>query len=91
MIEQSEIVTLFLAIGCVILVIIKRKQVRRFPFSSLLLISFFCLFLGLTITVLKAFFLQNLLNLLEHFSYTLSTIFLSSWCWNIAFKNKDAL
>jgi len=91
MIEQGEIVTLILSVGCVILIIVKKNQLRRVPFFSLLFISYFCLFLGFIMTVLETFFLQNLLNFLEHFVYTLSTILLASWCWNIAFKNKGAL
>lgn len=90
MIEQGEIVTLVLGIGCMILIIIRKNQLRRIPFYSLLLISYFCLFFGLVMTVLEAFFLQNLFNFLEHFGYALSTILLASWCWNIAFKNKGA-
>jgi uncharacterized protein YacL len=88
MVEQGEIVTLILGIGCVILIIIRNSQLRRIPFSSLLVISYFCLFFGLVMTVLESFFLQDLLNLLEHFGYTLSTFLLTYWCWNIAFKNK---
>ncbi len=84
MIEQNEIVTLFLGVGCVILIILKRDQLRRIPFSSFLLISYFCLFLSFIMTVLETYFWQNLFNLIEHFGYLLSTIFLTAWCWNIA-------
>ncbi len=91
MIEQGEIVTLILSISCLIQFIVRKKQLRKVPFSSLLYISYFCLFLGFIMTVLETFFLQNLLNFLEHFAYALSTILLASWCWNIAFKNKGSL
>lgn len=91
MIEQGEIVTLILGIGCVVLIVLRKNQLRRVPFFSLLLNSYFCLFFGLLMTVLETFFLQNLLNLLEHFGYALSTILLASWCWNIAFNEKGQL
>lgn len=91
MVEQGEIVTLILSIGCLTLIIIRKNQLRRIPFFSLLFVSYFCLFFGFVMTVLETFFLQNLLNFLEHFGYTLSTILLTSWCWNVALKAKGAL
>jgi len=89
MIEQGEIITLILGIGCVILIVFRKNQLRRVPFFSLLLSSYFCLFFGFLMTVLETFFLKNLLNLLEHLGYTLNTILLASWCWNVALKDKD--
>ena len=91
MVEQGEIVTLILGIGCAILIIIRKNQLRRIPFSSILFVSYFCLFLGFVMTVLETFFLHNLFNFLEHLGYTLSAIILASWCWNIAFNDKGAL
>ncbi|TGJ99566.1 hypothetical protein EHO59_17120 [Leptospira semungkisensis] len=74
MFQLSEILNLiFDSIGLV--VIIALYQIGMIPRYKLLFIAFLFVWLSSVFTVLEGFFLPDLLNFLEHFSFLLSGVF----------------
>jgi hypothetical protein len=81
MIQENEIVMLFIGGGVLILILKYRTPLKRLPASSILLAGFFTLLAGWVLTVLEEFFWKGFLNYLEHLSYAGSSLLVLLWCW----------
>lgn len=88
MIQDNEVVMLLLGMGGLWFVIKHHNQVKRINGWFYLLASFFLILIGWTATILEAFFLEDLLNLIEHSCYSLSAIMLFVWSWKFVNTSK---
>jgi len=90
MIQQNEIVMLLLGIGVLVFIIGNRQQLKRLPFSSILITGFCILLAGWILTVLEGFFFKATLNLFEHLCYAASSILVATWSWKVFGAKKEA-
>lgn len=90
MIQENEIVSLLLGIGCFAFILTNRSKIKQIPESKTLVASFYILIAGNVLTVLEGLLWNDLLNLLEHIAYALSSVLLTVWCWKIFTRKADA-
>ena len=88
MIQENEVVMLFIGVAVLIFILKYRSHLRRLPASNLLLAGYYTLLVGWGLTVLEEFFWENLLNYLEHLSYAGSSLLVLLWCWIVFGKRK---
>ena len=88
MIQENEIVSLLLCIGVLSFILINRSQIKRLPSSGIFVYGFYVFTLGRFFTILEGFFLEDILNMLEHACYAVSSLLLLIWFWNV-FKNNE--
>lgn len=50
MIEQNEIIMLFLGIGCMIFILVNKQKVKRIPAAKILIAGFYVLLAGYILT-----------------------------------------
>lgn len=81
MIEQNEIIMLFLGIGVLVFIQFNMANLRHVPSFKMLLGSFGIMVAGFAFTVLEGVFLGRALNVLEHSCYLASALLLLAWCW----------
>jgi hypothetical protein len=81
MIQENEIVMLMLGIGASVFILVNRLQLNRLPSSNILLAGFSAALMGWILTVLEGFFVEGLLNILEHMCYAASSLLVAVWCW----------
>ena len=85
MIEQNELITFLIGSGVVLFLWLNRRRIVRIPGYNWLLYSFMAFFTGWCLTILEGFVLHDLMNVLEHFCYMVSSITAAVWCWFILF------
>ena len=84
MIQDNEIITLMVGFAAAVFIHVNMRRVKRMPFYSWILASFYTILAGWILTVLEGFFLNNILNLLEHICYALSAFFIIVWCFKLS-------
>jgi hypothetical protein len=89
MIQQNELVMMFLGIGVLVFILSDMARLKLLPYAKVLITSFGFLSIAWVLTVLEGFFLEYFLNLFEHICYFLSAAFLFIWSWK-AFNAKRA-
>lgn len=89
MIQESEVITLLLGVGGLIFISANRRRLRFLPSPGILLAGFYVLLTGWVLNILEGFFLQHLLNVLEHACYAGRAVLVTVWCWK-AFAKKEA-
>ena len=89
MIQESELVMLFLGLGVLIFVLANRSQLKRIESAPTLILGFYFLLAGWVLTVLEGFCWKVLLNYLEHMCYAASSVSLGAWCWTVFGKSKE--
>ena len=89
MIYTNEVVMLILGLGVVWFVIFNKYKIRRILSWKLLLCAFCFLMAGWFFTVIEGFILMPLFNLLEHVSYSVSSIIMAVWCYKIAHPKRE--
>lgn len=87
MMFESELLMLVLAICVVIFSVIQFKNIRKIPDYKILMSSYYCLFAGIFVTVFENFYYPEISNIVEHFCYTVSSLFLFAWCYRLK-KNR---
>jgi hypothetical protein len=80
-IEEHEILTLFLGILTLAFGISRRRTLAALPDRQLLVAAYLLLLTGWVSTVLEGFFLPEFLNAVEHLSYTAASTLLAVWSW----------
>ncbi len=90
MIQQSELITLLVGVGVAIYVLLNFRRLSRIPRFSTLLIAYISLLAAWALTVLEGFFLGDLLNILEHASYAVSSVTTTLWCWFVFIKGEES-
>jgi len=83
MIYENELIMLGLGLGLAILIGVNYTQMKGLPFSKILITGFFTLLVGCVVTNLEGFFWEDLLNLIEHICYALSSVLMAIWCWKV--------
>jgi len=88
MIQENELITIFIGIGLLIFIIFNYSKLKTLPAIKIILTGLSVLAIGWILTILEGFFLEELLNSLEHLCYFLSSIIMTVWFW-IAVKQKE--
>jgi len=88
MIQENEFLTLLIGIGLFIFIIFNYEKLKTLPAMKIILVGLSFLLIGWFLTILEEFFLEDLLNLLEHLCYIFSSIIMAVWFW-IAIKQKE--
>ena len=81
MVQDNEVISLVLAAGVFVSLLLSRRSLLKIPCIGLLFSGYCSLFLGMMLTVLEGFFWGESFNLLEHLSYLVSALFLAAWVW----------
>ena len=90
MVQENEIVMLILGLGVLVFVVANRTPLRRFQASGILMVGFYLLLAGWTLTVLEGFFWEGLLNYFEHTCYAIGSVLVALWCWRVFGGRKEA-
>ena len=83
MIQNNELILLILGLGVLIFFSVLRNRMQDIPKPGCFYSAFAVLTAGWLLTVLEGLFWTDLLNLLEHVCYALSSILLAVWCWTV--------
>lgn len=89
MIQENELVSLLLGIGILVFFLASHQRLIRLPMWQVLMAAYSFLLAGLVLTVAEGFFLDQLLNSLEHLCYGLSAIATAFWCRQVFCKARD--
>ncbi len=89
MIQENEVVMLLMAIGVLIFILFNRRLIMRIRAARVLIAAFCVLLAAYVLTVLEGFFLEALLNFLEHLCYAASSVLIALWCTKV-FKPKES-
>ena len=89
MIEQNELIAFLIGSGVVLFIWFTRHRIAQLPGYKWLLLSFLSLFTGWCITILEGFVLPDLMNVLEHICYTVSSVSAAAWCWVLFFTRES--
>lgn len=89
MIQENEVVMLLMAIGVLIFILVNRRLIMRIEAARVLVAAFCVLLAAYVFTILEGFFLEKLLNLLEHLCYAASSVLIALWCMRV-FKPKES-
>lgn len=89
MIQQNEIVMLFLGVGVWVFTVRNRAGLSRLPASMIILAAFYVLLGSCVVTVLEGFFWNTFFNLLEHAGLAMSSVFTAIWCWKVFLVSKE--
>ena len=87
--NENEVAMLLLCIGVFIFIITKRREYKRIPHWKFIVAAFYIFFAGVILTVVEAFIFEDLLNVLEHCLYILSSFILMLWCWKTFHHRKE--
>ena len=83
MLHENGVVMLLLGVGIFLFMLLNISHIRHISFWKILIVSYCLLLTGWILTVLEGYFLESLLNLLEHLSYALSSLVLAVWCFKV--------
>ena len=87
MFEESEIINLILGLVSLVIVIIETQK-RMIPGFRLFFAGFLCVMFARLFTVIEGMFLGDLLNILEHTCYVLSSFLFAAGCMSLM-RQKD--
>ena len=91
MIQENEVVTLFLGIGGLIFLIISRHNLKKIPYYRLIASAYVLILLSWIFTVTEGFFWPYFQNLLEHICYMSGMGVLLIWCCKFFFNKKPEI
>lgn len=83
MLHENEVVMLLLGVGIFLFILLNISHIRHISFWKILITSYSLLLIGWILTVLEGYFLESLLNFLEHLSYVMSSLVLAVWCFKV--------
>lgn len=83
MLHENEVVMLLLGVGIFLFLLLNLSHIRHISFWKILIVSYSLLLAGWILTVLEGYFLESLLNFLEHLSYVTSSLVLAVWCFKV--------
>ena len=89
MIQQTELITFLVGVGVAIYVLLNFRKLSRIPKFSTLLTAYLSLLTAWALTILEGFFLGDLLNILEHAGYAMSSVTMAVWCWFVFIKGEE--
>lgn len=79
MVQENEIVTLFLAFAVVLFAGLRRRELDEVPRVGLLRCAFLAFLTSWVATVAEGFLLPEALNLVEHAAFSAGTLLLAWW------------
>lgn len=82
MYQENELITFIIVLGILVFLMANRKRID-FLMDRYLLLSFFFYIAASVFTVLESCILPTFLNILEHVSILLHSIFFTVWIWRI--------
>ncbi len=88
MFQKNEVITLLITVGIGIFFWSNRKSILQLNGWKLLILSFLCYLARMIFTVLEGYIWYDVMNLLEHLSILLFTIFFLLWCWQIGYQKE---
>jgi hypothetical protein len=86
----SEIITLIIASGVGLFILVQIRELRTLPSRRLMLTAYFLLWAAWVVTNLEELFLENILNHVEHLFQSVSSILLMIWVWRVLVRDKGA-
>lgn len=90
MIQENELLTLLVAAGLWLFIIFNRKRIAELQESGLFLAAFGALSAGWLFTMLEELFLADILNTIEHVSFTVGSILFALWIMRVFSGEKEA-
>ena len=81
MVSDNEVVMLIICLAGLIFIYCNYQQFRKIPNWQLLLTSFFLFLAGIVFTVVETLCLHEIINLLEHLAYLMSSFTFMIWTW----------
>ena len=87
-IQENELITFLISTGVAVFVFLNRRRMARIPGSTWLLLSYSALFTGWTLTLVEGFVLPDLVNVLEHACYMVSSMAAAVWSWVVFVKER---
>lgn len=81
MVEHNELITFFVAAGVGVFILFNWNRIKRIPEYRWLLAAYDLFFVGLTLALVEGFILPEVMSVLEHLSYMLSSVLAAAWCW----------
>jgi hypothetical protein len=87
MVNFNEVTMLILGGGVFVFILRNIQRFKHLPLFEFLIAAYSFLLAGWISTFLESFFLPDLLNLIEHCCYLISSLFMLYWCCS-AFKNE---
>jgi len=81
MIQHNELITFLVGTGVALFIFINRRRIKQLPGSTWLFLSYSVLYVGWTLTIVEGFMMEEIVNLLEHACYMVSSISAALWCW----------
>jgi predicted ABC-type exoprotein transport system permease subunit len=82
MYQENELITFIIVLGILVFLLANRKRIDILM-DRYLLLSFFFYIAASVFTVVESFLLPSLLNILEHVSILLHSVFFTVWIWRI--------
>ena len=79
LLNPAEIVSLILSITVMIYALANLRELTDYM-TNLLMISLACVFVGLIFSIMEAFYLPDLLNLVEHTLFAIAAFLLALGC-----------
>lgn len=89
MLQQNELVMLFLGLAVLVFVLKNRETIKRYPYSRLLLISFYINVVSWVSTVAETYWLNSYLNFLEHTGYFLGALLFLAWILTLTTNTRE--
>ncbi len=83
MIQPDDLVVFLIGAGVLFFFLVNRSRLMAGPHTDVLLAAFSFLLGGWFLTIAEVFLWKNILNLLEHICYALSSFMLAFWCFKI--------
>ena len=90
MIQENELLTLLLVAGFWFFIIFNRKRMADLQESGLFLAAFGALCAGWLLTTLEELFLADILNTIEHVSFSVGSILFALWVLRVFSGKKEA-
>ena len=90
MLYENEVLMFLLGLGVLIFILGNRARLKSIPASKVLIAAFLFFFASWIFTILEGFFLEELLNYLDHICYAVGSVVVAVWCWKVFGRSKEA-
>lgn len=88
MLNPAEVVSLMLSVFVIVYIFANLKDLTGY-FNNLLIISQACIMVGLIFTILEAYYLPFLFNLLEHLFFAIAAVLIALGCRHQSLSSED--
>jgi hypothetical protein len=83
MIRPDELIVFLIGVVVLFFFLVNRSRLMSEPYTDVLLAAFSFLLGGWCLVIVEGFFRKDILNLLEHLCYSLSSLMLAYWCFKV--------